>query len=93
MNLHEDDAGFMTVIQQIKQEVYVNNLSALQDLNWRNILKSNSNAMVKLTWLNVLKLFPGMQCILTHFTKGRETQDGLCKNIRCVVHHHASTRM
>jgi hypothetical protein len=34
MNWQVGDAGFMTLIQQIKQEVYVNNLSALQELNW-----------------------------------------------------------
>jgi len=55
--------------------------------------KGSSNAMVQLTWLNVLKLFPSKQCILTHFTKGRETQAGLCKAILRVLHHHASTGM
>jgi hypothetical protein len=34
MNWHEGDTGFMALIQQIKQEVYLNNLSAPQELNW-----------------------------------------------------------
>ena len=55
--------------------------------------KGSSNAMVQLTWINVLKLFPSKQNILTHFTKGRETQAGLCKAILHVLHHNASTGM
>lgn len=91
MNWHESDAGFMTLIQLIKQEVYVNILST--GVKLVKYFKGSSNAMVQLTWLNALKLFPSKQCILTHFTQGKETKAGLCKAILRVLHHHASTGM
>jgi hypothetical protein len=34
MNWPEGDAGFMTSVQQIKQEVYMNNLSVFQELTF-----------------------------------------------------------